>query len=418
MGANSASATVVFARGSKDMTTSVKHLHHFVRSLILAFTCLSLLSFAPQARPQGGRRIARIEFEGLNNLTTENVAAMTGLKVGDPFSVAALDAAAQHLVDSGLFKNVGYRTRTVGTSVTLVFQVEEQKSNNSPVVFDNFIWFSDEELAAAVKRVLPSFSGSVPDTGNTTDLIRQSLQELLSSRKAPGTVEYSLTEDGHVYRVGGVSLPLCTLHFPGARDVSEEKLAATMKSQTDANYSRAAATAFPRYGLYPLYYELGRLRASFGAPVAKPDTSGRCENGVDLTIPVNEGLVYSWASSQWAGNRVLTPKQLDEALGMKNGEVANGKKFDKGKHEVEVTYGKQGYIQAHLRSVPEFDDSLRQVIFRIAVDEGPQFHMVRSISRASQRLTAARSEKAGSSSLAMFTTRATSTGFFVKMRGR
>jgi outer membrane protein assembly factor BamA len=205
------------------------------RTFALALSCLALFSVALPARSQSPRRIARIEFEGLNNLTSENVIAMTGLKVGDSFSVSALDSAAQHLVDSGLFKTVVYRTRTAGASVTVMFQVEELKSNNSPVVFDNFVWFSDEELNAAVKHVLPSFAGTVPDTGNTTDLIRQSLQELLASRKLPGIVEYSLTETGHVYRIGGVSLPLCTLHFPGAHDVSEEKLGETMKSQTDPN---------------------------------------------------------------------------------------------------------------------------------------------------------------------------------------
>jgi len=338
-------------------------------------SCLLLLTLAPRAMSQGARRIARIEFEGLHNLTAENVIAMTGLKVGDSFSVAALDSAAQHLVDSGLFKNVGYRTRTAGAAITITFQVEELKSNNSPVVFDNFIWFSDEELNTAVKGVLPSFNGSVPDTGNTTELIRQALQELVSARKLPGTVEYSLTETGHVYRIGGITLPLCTLHFPGAQDVSEEKLGATMRSQTDPNYSRTAATAFPGYGLYPLYYELGHLRATFGAPIAKPDASGKCENGVDLTIPVTEGFVYTWATSQWSGNQALSPTQLDAALGMKNGEVANGKKFDKGKNEVGKAYGKQGYIQAHLNSTPEFDDAARQVTFKIGVNEGPQFHM-------------------------------------------
>jgi len=60
---------------------------------------------------------------------------------------------------------------------------------------------------------------------------------------------------------------------------------------------------------------------------------------------------------------------------MKTGEVANGKKFDKGKHEVEKAYGKQGYIQAHLNSTPEFDDGARQVTFKIDVTEGPQFRM-------------------------------------------
>jgi len=357
------------------MTTSSLYVRLLRNRVALVLSCMVLFSVVPQAMSQGARRIARIEFEGLHNLTPENVIAMTGLKVGDSFSVAALDAAAQHLVDSGLFKNVGYRTRTTGASVAIVFQVEELKSNNSPVVFDNFIWFSEEELKNAVKHVLPSFTDSVPDTGNTTELIRQSLQELLVTRKLPGTVEYSLSETGHVYRVGGVSLPLCTLHFPGAHDVSEEKLGQTMKSQTDANYSLQAATAFPKYGLYPLYYELGHLRATFDAPVAKPDTSGKCENGVDVTIAVTEGLVYSWATTQWSGNQVLSPTQLDAALGMTRGETANGKKFDKGKQEVEKAYGKQGYIQAHLNSAPEFDDAARQVTFKIAVNEGPQFHM-------------------------------------------
>jgi len=357
------------------MTTSSSPLPGFSKRFALALSCLWLFSVASPTMSQGARRIARIEFEGLRSLTPENVTAMTGLKVGDSFSVDSLDAAAQHLVDSGLFKNVGYRTRTAGASVTVVFQVEEAKSNNSPVVFDNFIWFSDEELNTTVKRVLPSFAGSVPDTGNSTELIRQSLQDLLTAHKHPGTVEYSLTETGHVYRIGGISLPLCTLHFPGAHDVSEEKLGATMMSQTDANYSRQAAAAFPQYGLYPLYYELGHLRATFDAPVAKPDTSGKCENGVDLTIAVTEGLVYSWASTQWSGNQVLTPTQLDAALGMKNGEVANGKKFDKGKYEVEKAYGKQGHILAHLTPTPQFDDSTKQVTFQIAVNEGPQFHM-------------------------------------------
>ena len=357
------------------MTMSPSQLAKFTRKLGVGLVLLALAAVAPQAMSQGARRIARIEFEGLHNLTSENVITMTGLKVGDSFSVAALDSAAQHLVDSGLFKNVGYRTKTAGASVTITFQVEELKSNDSPVVFDNFIWFSDEELNATVKRVLPSFTGSVPDTGNTTEMIRQALQELLSSNKRPGTVEYSLTETGHVYRISGITLPLCTLHFPGAQDVSEEKLAATMKSETDQNYSREAAAAFPQYGLYPLYYELGHLRATFGAAVAKPDTTAKCENGVDLTIPVNEGLLYCWASSQWSGNQVLTPAQLDGALGMKAGEIANGKKFDKGKHEVEKAYGKQGYIEAHLNSTPEFDDATKQVTFKIAVSEGPQFHM-------------------------------------------
>ena len=109
-----------------------------------------------------------------------------------------------------------YRTRTTGSAVTITFQLEELKVKSFPVVFDNFIWFSDEELIEIVKTVLPSFTGSIPDAGNTAELIRQALQKLFEDRKLPGTIEYTLTDTGHLFRVGGVPLNICTLHFPGA----------------------------------------------------------------------------------------------------------------------------------------------------------------------------------------------------------
>ncbi len=340
---------------------------------ILSTVCLSIL-VTTAVFAQAGRKISAIEAEGLQSLTPETVIATSGLKVGDTFSVEATDAAAERLLSSGLFNKVAYRTRTVGNNVTITFQLAEVKGQSSPVVFDNFIWFSDEELAAAIKREVPSFNGSAPDIGNTNEAIKKALQNLLTERKLPGQVEYNLTEHEHLFRVGGVSMRICELHFPGAQTVSEEKLIQATRSSMDREYSRQSATIFPKYGLYPIYWELGHLRASFGEPVAKPAKNDACE-GVDLTIPVNEGAKYSWARAEWSGNQVLTAKELDDALAMKPGEVANGKKFDKGLHEAQEAYGKSGHIEAHMKPTPEFDDAGTKVTFKIAVNEGPQYHM-------------------------------------------
>ena len=323
---------------------------------------------------QAGQKIAKIEMEGLQALTAETVIATSGLKVGERFSVDATDEAAQRLLSSGLFKKVGYRTRNAGGNVTITFQLEEVKGQSSPVVFDNFIWFSDEELAAAIKREVPSFNGSAPDIGNTNEAIKKALQNLLTERKLPGQVEYNPTEHEHLFRVEGAPMKICTLHFPGAQTVPEEKLIEATRSAVDPEYSRQSAKTFPKYSLYPIYRELGHLRATFGAPIAKPETKPGCE-GVDLTIPVNEGARYSWAKAEWSGNQVLSSKELDDALGMKAGEVANGKKFDTGLKEVQKAYGKSGHIQTLMKPMPEFDDAATNVTFKIAVNEGPQYRM-------------------------------------------
>ena len=343
-------------------------------SHILSTICLSILLTAT-VFAQTGQKIAKIDIEGLQALTAETVIATSGLKIGDAFSVDAIDAAAQRLVDSGLFKKVGYRTRNAGANVTITFQLEEIKGQSSPVAFDNFIWFSDEELAAAIKREVPTFNGSMPDIGNTNEAIKKALQHLLDEHKLPGQVEYNLTEHEHLFRVEGLSMRICTLHFPGAQVVPEQKLIQATRTGMDQQYSRQTATVFPIYGLYPLYRELGHLRASFGAPIAKPGaTTEGCE-GVDLTIPVNEGVVYSWAKAEWFGNTVLSAAELDAALGMKPGEVANGRKLDKGLSEVQKAYGKSGHMAAHTNPTAQFDDAAAKVTFKIAVDEGPQYHM-------------------------------------------
>lgn len=339
----------------------------------LSTICVSILvTIAVFA--QSGQKIAKIETEGLQNLTSETVIATSGLKIGDTFSVKATDAAAERLLSSGLFKRVAYSTRNAGANVTITFRLEEAKGQSSPVVFDNFIWFSDEELAAAIKREVPSFNGSAPDIGNTNDAIKKALQNLLAERKMPGQVEYNMTEHEHLFRVEGVPMKICMLHFPGAQSVSEQKLIEATRSSMDPDYSRQSTKTFPKYGLYPIYRERGHLRASFGAPVAKPATNAGCE-GVDLTIPVNEGPLYSWAKAEWSGNQVLSAKELDDALGMKPGEVANGNKFDKGLSEVKKAYGKHGHIQTRINPAPEFEDATPKVTFKIAINEGSQYRM-------------------------------------------
>src|ERR1700730_9316338 len=345
---------------------------------------LVIISFAVALAQQPGRKIAKIEIEGLARLSADEVIATTGLKTGAAFSVGDLAAAGQKLADSGLFAKVGSRTSTKDNLVTIVFQVEEAKSNQSPVVFDNFIWFTNDELVAAIKREVPSFNGTAPDSGNVTDGISHALQNLLKEHRIEGTVEYApeqsrLNPDKqeHIFSVTGVPIPICRLHFPGAKNVSEEKLVKSSKQLTDADYSLKSAIAFANFILFPIYREVGQLRAKFAQPIAKFEGAPNCKGGADLSIPVEEGSIYLWNHTEWSGNEALSPSELDAALGMKQGEIANGVKFDKGLREVGGKYGQSGYLGVKLGAQPEFDDTASRVTYKILVKEGPQYRMGR-----------------------------------------
>jgi outer membrane protein assembly factor BamA len=66
---------------------------------------------------------------------------------------------------------------------------------------------------------------------------------------------------------------------------------------------------------------------------------------------------------------------LTKAIGMKQGEVADGLKIDSGIEKVRDEYGKRGYMALRMKPSPAFHDPERSVIYRFAISEGPQYKM-------------------------------------------
>ena len=357
----------------------VRHWHKGV-ALGTILLALLLVSSSPCAA-QKPVTLQRIEFVGLRKLTSQEVIAASGLKVGDTVNQQIIDAAADKLMQSGLFRKLGYKVRTADDQATLVFEVEEA-SRNLPVVFENFVWFSSEEIARAIRQDVPFFDGTAPEAGTTTDKIAAALQRLLGQKKINGRVEhlpYTNLATGKqeiLFTVEGVKIPVCSLHFPGATAISEANLIKASQALLKSDYSRKDASVFANNTLFPLYRHLGYLRAQFKEPAAAPEESpSPCAGGVAVTIPVDEGVVYSWDAAEWSGNQVLTKEDLTAALGMMAGELADGVKIDQGLKAVRKAYSGRGYMAVAFKESTEFDDSTKRVSYRISVTEGQRYFM-------------------------------------------
>src|SRR5438093_10148315 len=114
-----------------------------------------VLMFAPLLFPvaaQPRQTLVRIEFVGLKRLTRDQVIAMSGLKVGQVIDANILDASAGELLKTGMFRKLSYRVHnSPGNQATVTFELEES-AVSLPVVFENFVWFTDEEIASAVRK--------------------------------------------------------------------------------------------------------------------------------------------------------------------------------------------------------------------------------------------------------------------------
>jgi outer membrane protein insertion porin family len=356
----------------------VKRSVRFLSYIILSvFVVGGPTVVAQEGQVAKGTRLSRIEFVGLQSRTQDEAMAASGLKVGQEIDIPTLDAAAQRLLDSGLFKGLSYRLRTNADQAVVIFKVEEDTRAAERVVFDNFVWFSDEELMNAVRAQVPAYDGTAPDSA--VNGITRALRQLLQERKIAGSVEYMLSDTSgkmeHVFSVEGAKIPICAIHYTGATAVQEDELVRNSKPLMAEDYRQSFVLAFAKANLIPIYRERGHLRARFQPPQAKQEAGGKCKDGVAVTVGVEEGLVYSWDKAEWSGNAALTAAELEAALGMKAGELANGLKIDKGINSVLRAYGSKGYLTARVRPTPSFEDTNRRVSFRMEIKEGPQYRM-------------------------------------------
>src|SRR5262249_22189954 len=242
-----------------------------------------------------------------------------------------------------------------------------------------FVWSTDDELQSALRSAVPCFNGTAPAAGETLDKLTAALQQLLDQRKIAGRVEAlpSLTGEKYqiVFTVKGAKVPVCSLHFPGAKAISEADLIRASQPILKAEYSQKDVAAFPQTTLIPMYRHLGHLRAEFQAPTTAFENSAQCPNGVVVTIPVEEGAAFTWGRSEWNGNEKLSVEELAAALGMNPGDLADGLKIDNGLKQVRLAYARRGHIAAELKESFEVEPRSLQVNYKFFIREGPRYFM-------------------------------------------
>lgn len=344
--------------------------------------CVSLLvvSILWPGLVSGQERLTldKVEFVGQKRLTISQLTALSELKIGQVVDAGIFDAAAGKLLQSGLLRKLSYRVRSAKGRATITFVLEEAAAN-LPVVFENFVWFTEEELASAIRADVPFFNGTAPAAGETLDKITAALQRLLDQRKIIGRVEAIPNLSGEKFQlvlsVKGARVPVCSIHFPGAKVVPEAELIKASQPILKAEYSQKDIAAFPQTSLMPLYRRLGHLRAEFQTPTTVFESSAQCPSGVVVTIPVEEGAAFTWGRSEWNGNDKLTVDELATALGMNPGELADGLKIDNGLKQVRLAYARRGHITAQVKESFDVEPRSSQVNYKFFINEGPRYFM-------------------------------------------
>ncbi|MGD0790210.1 MAG: POTRA domain-containing protein [Terriglobales bacterium] len=362
--------------------------------------CLSLLvsPAAAQKQPVSGKvssgaayKLIALKVTGTARYADKEILAASGLQIGQNAADGDFKEAVQRLGDSGLFSEVAYSYSSSGAGVRLELQLADtDKSKLVPARFENFVWFTDDELLTALQPRVPLFKQLLPLAGNLPDRVSETLQAILTEKNFPGRVNYLRQGDESSgvlnaidYRVEEVSIRIRGVEFPGASPEQTALLTTAARRLTGAEYGRSTLAAVAKSDLLPVYLQRGYLKATFGPsdarvvpqPAPPADAQVPADVQVDAIVPVTPGKVYSTSSLEWKGNSAITTAEVAPLLHLPTGQPADAVRLLRDIENVGKLYRSRGYMMVQIKADAQFDDKKSSVHYDLNIVEGDLYTM-------------------------------------------
>src|SRR5579859_7548924 len=325
--------------------------------------------------------LREVRVEGAKHLTGAQIVPLTGLAPGTQVGRKELQDAADALVRTGLFAKLSFKFETHNDNLVVTFHIEENP--RLPVSYDNFPWYSDSELDAAVRKELPFFDGHLPEAGQVVERAAAVLKGFVSARAANVEITHQVVlsplSDGseQQFSVEGPVPKIAKLEFSDSKLGEDLAVRAHIAEIAGHPYSRMAIDVFLAEQIRPIYQQQGFLQAKIGP--AKVRLSGdpnqqKLAEQIPVYVPCVPGTIYRWKGVEWKGNAAISSITLTNAMGLKAGDVANGQAIEGGWERVREEYGQRGYLEAKVTPVASYDDAAHTTSYEVTIAEGPIFH--------------------------------------------
>ena len=402
-----------------------------VRALGFVVLVSAFLGFAADAKTVDGAKnkavtgtvaaqqvVETVDIQGNRRLRDDDLLYYIKTRPGDIYDPAALERDLKELLSLNFFDKTATRVLTeegIRGGVNVIFEVREL-----PIIRDlqfkgaKVIAESDILKEFREKRVGIS-KESVFDPVKARNGTRI-LREMLASKGYPNakvevkTEEVSATSIAITFDIDqGNRSRIVEIEFDGLQHFKQGELrdALVLVKQTGM-VSRVKGMDI--LDLRKLQYDLGKnvrsymwSKGYFQARIGDPEVVGlgfqrtgfpivknfpipmltSMDDTLKIKVPVTEGKLFRVGELKVEGNSIFSEAQILAGVGLKKGEIADGKRLQNAVDEdLKKAYGAQGFVQAVAEFNPEFkvnpakpDEGI--VDITITIDEGKQFTLRR-----------------------------------------
>jgi hypothetical protein len=256
-----------------------------------------------------------------------------------------------------------------------------------PYAFSNFVWWSDEELRAALKKRIPDLGDEIATSANVKGQIRSELKQLLRDKGIVADVlseepsDFALTAEtvpgapspAIVFSIGSPKILVDKVVISQAPDDLLPVLTQRLETRAGHEYSErqdwlvssdAGEELKPR----------GYLDALIDVTHDVPRRSGD-HYLVNLLISIKSGQQFRIGSITADGGPLLTGRDLSPFFTAKVGDVAGSDPFGRLGGELRDFYEKYGYADVKIQGPPVLDRAHALVSYHLGVTPGQVYHL-------------------------------------------
>jgi outer membrane protein insertion porin family len=335
---------------------------------------------ATSAAPAARWPIESISVEGNRIYKTDQVVALSGLKLGQVAGKPEFEAARERLVASGVFETVGYKFVSgahQGYAATLQVTEVEQVY---PVLFEE-LHVSTLDLEATLSAKDPLFSpeklaATQPVLARYVKWIEGFLAEKGVPEKITASVTPGIPGDYQIVFRPARALPaVAQVTFEGNKVVPQNVLRESISGVgIGAPFTEDSFRQMLNAAVRPTYEARGRLRVSFPKIRTEPDKDVQ---GVNVFVTVDEGETYELGKVAIDGASPIQPEVLLKAGDFKSGDVANFDRVNEGLERIRKALRHAGYLQGKVTMGRKIDDEKKAVDVALRVEAGPLFTMAK-----------------------------------------
>ena len=362
--------------------------------------------------------VESVDIQGNRRLRDDDLLYYIKTRAGDIYNQAQVENDLQQLLSLNFFDKVETRVFTepgVRGGVNVIFEVKEL-----PIIrdlqFEGLKAVPESDVLKAFREQRVGISKeAVYNPVNAQKGIRV-IRELLASKGYPNAKvavkdeDVSATSTAITFDVDqGNQSRIVDIEFEGNSVFSDGEL----RSQLQLVKETGIITRFQGLDildLRKLQYDLdknvrsymfskGYFQARVGEPqvvglgykrtglpllkeLALPVVSSK-DDTLKIVIPITEGKLYRVGDLKVEGNSIFSEQQILAGLGLKKGDIADGKRLINGvREDLKKAYGSQGFVLYEADFDPEFKDNPNNpnegiVDITIRIDEGKQFRLRR-----------------------------------------